>query len=179
MATTEAQVRSIPGLRLDSLNHFSLPVTNLDAAELFYTEVLGGQFIRRDGSDLWVRWGPVDVRLNRQKYGEPTIAQAHPHHAFTTGGSIVHQWQDHFASWSIPSVIVCRQHDRRPTMKGGDPCAVEVYFLDPDGNPLELDARDCPFSERVIWAPYDHFDVLYNGHHWWAEYKNRFKPHAL
>ncbi len=175
MAATEAQVRSIPGLRLDSLNYFSVPVTDLDMAEHFYTQVLGAQLVRRDENDVWVKWGPVDVRLNRQKFGEPTIAQAHPHHAFTTQGSKVYQWQEHFASWGVPSIIVCRQHDKRATIKNGDPVTIELYFLDPDGNPLELDAHDVPFSDKVVWAPYDHFDILYNGHHWWKEQKARSK----
>ena len=33
------------------------------------------------------------------------------------------------------------------------------------------------FSERVIWAPYDHWDVLYHGDRWWDEHQQRFVPH--
>jgi len=176
MAATQEQVRSIPGLKLDSLSYFSLPVYNLDIAELYYTQVLGAELVSRDDKALKVRWGPVDITLALQKYGEPTIVQAHPHHAFTTGGNQVYGWQEHFASWGVPSVIVCRQHDRRPTIKDGDPCTIELYFLDPDGNPLELDAHEVPYSDKIVWAPYDHWDVLYNGHHWWSEHKDLLKP---
>jgi catechol-2,3-dioxygenase len=172
MAATQEQVRSVPGLKLDSLSYFSLPVYNLDVAELYYTQVLGAELVSRDDQEIKVKWGPVDITLHLQKYGEPTIVQAHPHHAFTTTGAQVHQWKEHFASWGVPSVIVCRQHDRRATIQKGDPCAIELYFLDPDGNPLELDARDCPFSDEIVWAPYDHFDILYHGHRWWDDHKH-------
>jgi len=167
------------GVRLDSLRLFSLPVENLDRAELFYTQVLGAQLLGREEPEqvvrelavypkLHVRWGIIDVELVRQPWGEPTLDQAHPHHAFTTKGSQIDKWQDHLASWGIPSVIVCRQHGQKSI---GDSCSVELYFHDADGNPLELDANDYTFSERVIWAPYDHWDIEYHGGRWWEQHK--------
>ncbi len=172
------------GLRLDSLSHVALPVRDLDRSELYYTQVLGAKFVDRVDvkqtppitsyeSHLDVQWGPVDLKLFKQPFGEPTIEQAHPHYAFTTKGPMIDKWVDHFTSWGIPSVIVCRQHGK---VGMGDKCAVELYFLDPDGNPLELDARDYIFSERVVWAPYDHYPLLYHGGEWWEEHKSRFKP---
>jgi catechol 2,3-dioxygenase-like lactoylglutathione lyase family enzyme len=189
MAATQDQVLTTRGLRLDSLSHFTLPIRDLDRSEFFYTEVLGADFIHRSDPDrvakglahslqVHVRWETVDISLFQQKGGEPTIEQAHPHHAFTIPGSMIDGWQDHFASWGIPSLIVCRQHGRKAEIKPGDRCPVELYFLDPDGNPLELDASDYPFSDRVIWAPYDHWDVLYHGDRWWAQHKDRFVAHT-
>ena len=174
-------------LRLDSLSHVALPVRDLDRSELYYTQVLGAKFIERVDvkqtppittyeSHLDVRWGPIDLQLFKQPFGEPTIEQAHPHYAFTTRGAMIDKWVDHFTSWGIPSVVVCRQHGK---VGVGDKCSVELYFLDPDGNPLELDANDYIFSERVIWAPYDHWDVLYHGDRWWDEHKPRFTPHKV
>ena len=187
MAAIQEDVLTTHALRLDSLSHFTLPVHDLDRSEFFYTEILGATFVHRSDPDrvarglshapqVHVRWGPIDISLFHQRYGEPTIDQAHPHHAFTTKPQMVDTWVDHFASWGIPSVVVCRQHGRRAEIKMGDPCTIELYFLDPDGNPLELDATDYPFSERVVWAPYDHFDLLYHGGRWWKEHKHRFSP---
>jgi catechol 2,3-dioxygenase-like lactoylglutathione lyase family enzyme len=181
------QSPAIPKLRLDSFSHVALPVRDLDRAELYYAQVLGAKVLNRVDvqqtppvktyeSHLDVRWGPVDLQLFKQPFGEPTIEQAHPHYAFTTRGSLVDRWVDHFTSWGIPSVIVCRQHGK---VGMGDKCAIELYFLDPDGNPLELDADDYIFSERVVWAPYDHFSLLYHGGEWWEEHKHRFKPHKV
>lgn len=189
MAATQEQILTTRVLRLDSLSHFTLPVRDLDRSEFFYTEVLGATFVHRSDPErvargfahslqVHVRWGPADISLFRQPFGEPTIEAAHPHHAFTTKGSMIDRWVDHFASWGIPSVVVCRQHARRSEIKMGDGCVVELYFLDPDGNPLELDASEYPFSERVIWAPYDHWDVLYHGGRWWQQHKHRFVPHT-
>jgi catechol 2,3-dioxygenase-like lactoylglutathione lyase family enzyme len=189
MAATQQDVLTMRGLRLDSLSHLTLPVRDLDRSEFFYTEILGAKFIHRSDPDrvarglahnlqVHVRWGPVDISLFHQPYGEPTIDQAHPHHAFTTKGHMIDRWVDHFTSWGIPSVVVCRQHGRKAEIKNGDQCAVELYFLDPDTNPLELDARDYPFSGRVIWAPYDHWDVLYHGGRWWDGHKHHFAPHT-
>lgn len=189
MAVVQEQKTATGVLRLDSLSHFTLGVRNLDRAEFFYTTVVGAKFAHRSDPDrvkrglahglqVHVRWGDIDISLFDQGFGEPTIDQAHPHHAFTTKGSLIDKWVDHFASWDIPSVVVCRQHGRKDSIKIGDPCAVELYFLDPDGNPLELDARDYPFSERVIWAPYSHWDVLYDGDTWWEKRRARFAPHT-
>jgi len=186
MAATQDQRATATGLRLDSLRCFTLPVRNLDRSELFYTQVLGAKVVRRIENveinrDLGVypqldlRWGDLDLSLVSQPYGEPTIIQSHPHHAFTTKGALVDTWQEHLTSWGIPSVIVCRQHGQKGI---GDVCAIEQYFLDPDGNPLELDANDYVFSERVVWAPYDHFTLIYNGSTWWEKYKSHFKPQS-
>ena len=183
--TTDSTPSTNP-LRLDSLSHIALPVRNLDRSELFYTQVLGSEVIdridveqmppeRRYESHLDVRWGPIELRLYKQPFGEPTIEQAHPHHAFNTNGWMVDKWIDHFASWGVPSVIVCRQHGQ---VGMGDKCRIELYFLDPDGNPLEMDVDDYVFSERVVWAPYDHYKLVYKGSKWWAEHKDRFVAHA-
>jgi len=183
MAATEIRTAS-GALRLDSLSHLALPVRDLDRAELFYTQVLGAAFvdrieveerppIRSYRSRLDVRWGPVDLQLYRQPYGDPTIEQAHPHYAFTTRGRLIDSWIDHFSSWGIPSVLVCRQHGK---VGMGDICSVELYFLDPDSNPLELDSDDYIFSERVVWAPYDHFPLAYHSGNWWEAHKHRFTP---
>lgn len=186
MAIAQNETLTAGGLRLDSLSHIALPVRNLDRAELFYTQVLGAKFvsrldveqmppIRNYESRLDVRWGPVDLLLYKQPFGEPTIEQAHPHYAFNTKGWMVDKWVDHFASWGVPSVIVCRQHGK---VGMGDKCSIELYFLDPDGNPLEMDSNDYTFSERVVWAPYDHYPLVYEGSIWWNEHKNRFVAHA-
>ncbi|MEA2639670.1 MAG: hypothetical protein QOF51_1064 [Chloroflexota bacterium] len=187
MAVTQDRVEAGTALRLDSVRRFSLPVSNLDRAELFYTHVIGAKFLRRTEPaqvsreeaaypELHVNWaGIFDVQLVKQGWGEPTLRQAHPHHAFSTKGSQIDRWQDHLKSWGVPSVIVCRQHGKKGL---GDVCSVELYFHDPDGNPLELDANDYIFSERTIWAPYDHADIEYHGSHWWDEHKGLFTPHS-
>src|SRR5207237_2988966 len=100
MAIAENEALTGRGLRLDSLSHIALPVRNLDRSELFYTQVLGAKFvdrvdvqqippIRSYESHLDVQWGPVDLLLYKQPLGEPTIEQAHPHHALNTERSMV------------------------------------------------------------------------------------------
>ena len=186
MAIAQNESLTACGLRLDSVSHIALPVRNLDRSELFYTQVLGAKFISRADveqmppirnyeSRLDVRWGPVDLLLYKQPFGEPTIEQAHPHYAFNTKGRMVDPWVDHFDTWGIPSVIVCRQHGK---VGMGDKCSIELYFLDPDGNPLEMDSNDYIFSDRVVWAPYDHYPLVYEGSIWWNKHKGRFTPHA-
>ena len=141
MAISQSDALTASGLRLDSLSHIALPVRNLDRAELFYIQVLGAKFVdrvdvpnmppeRNYASRLDVRWGVVDLQLYKQPYGEPTIDQAHPHHAFTTRGRMIDQWVDHFASWGIPSVVVCRQHG-----KVGDPWILGLFRRDVVGRP--------------------------------------------
>jgi len=182
MALQQTDSLATARLRLDSLSHIALPVRDLDRSEFFYTRVLGATFIRRVeipasippqryDSRLEVRWGPIDLQLFRQPFGERSIQADHPHHAFTTRGSQIDRWQDLFTSWGIPSDIVCRQHGQKGM---GDVCSVELYFMDPDGNSLELDADDYVFSERVVWAPFDQWDLVYNPSQWWESHKHTF-----
>ena len=106
--------------------------------------------VRKYESHLDVRWGPIDLHLYKQPFGEPTIEQAHPHHAFNTKGWMVDKWVDHFAGWGIPSVVVCRQHGQ---VGMGDKCRIELYFLDPSGNMLEL--RDPTWKSGMPTPTYE------------------------
>src|SRR5581483_2747467 len=107
MTAIQEQSAGAVSLRLDSMSYFTLPVRNLDRAEAFYTKVLGAKVVGRfepEKADpqkgifprLDLRWGTLDLSLVRQGFGEGTIIQAHPHHAFTVKGSQVEPWQDHF-----------------------------------------------------------------------------------
>lgn len=121
-------------IELQELDHFGIEVTDLERARRFYCEVLGMRFIQNLGTDgLLLRCGGhnVALHLNPALPPAPPDRIANPlgkaHHAFKVSPEDFAAAQANFAARKIPV---------HPPVDWGDHDC--LYFLDPDGNLLEL-----------------------------------------
>jgi catechol 2,3-dioxygenase-like lactoylglutathione lyase family enzyme len=126
----------VPALKLERLDHFGIEVTDLARAERFYTQVLGLSVATRFGDQVLLdcdgqNLALFEVRRAPLASAERVARIEHPlgkgHHAFRVAAA-------HFAhareSLSTAGVEVADKIDW-----GDHDC---LYFLDPDGNLLEL-----------------------------------------
>jgi len=120
-------------MRMRRLDHFGVDVADLARAERFYTEVLGMTVELRLPDQLLLRYGdgncalflaparpPLDPETIRNPLGKS-------HHAFEVGFEDLQAAPALFATRGIPF--------HSPIDWGDHEC---LYFLDPDGNLLEL-----------------------------------------
>jgi catechol 2,3-dioxygenase-like lactoylglutathione lyase family enzyme len=123
-----------PGpLRLQRLDHFGVDVADLDRAERFYTEVLGMTPQMRLPDQVLLRYGDgacaLFLKPDRQPGGRELIE--HPlgqsHHAFRVAAAELARARSLFEERRVPH--------HAPIDWGDHDC---LYFLDPDGNLLEL-----------------------------------------
>jgi catechol 2,3-dioxygenase-like lactoylglutathione lyase family enzyme len=123
-------------MKLERLDHFGLDVTDLARAERFYTHVLGLSVIARFGDQVLMQCGDQNLaifRVNRPPIdaAERATRIAHPlgrgHHAFRVSREDFLHARDQLAAAGMESA--------RPIDWGDHDC---VYFLDPDGNLLEI-----------------------------------------
>lgn len=145
-------------LRISALNHTTFPVRDRIKAARFYVAVLGGEVHHASAGDrvskglarslqVGVRLCPgVELDLFEQDYGQPEWDQSHPHLALEIPAQDMDQWVRHLEKWHVPFV--------GPMTRQGSGSA-QIYFNDPDGNHLELYARNYPGSEKLPSGPYD------------------------
>lgn len=120
-------------MRLRRLDHFGVDVSDLERAEQFYTGILGMTVQMRLPDQVLLRHGdgncalflkrdrpPPDLDVIRQPLGKS-------HHAFEVSADDLDAAQVLFAERRVPF--------HAPIDWGDHQC---VYFLDPDGNLLEL-----------------------------------------
>ena len=123
---------------MDGLSHIGLKSTDLARTERFYTEVLGGEVVRRREEPdrrVWLivrgvrleiaeiaPWPPLD---DRQRLAIPAIS-------FLAAPNETDRIAERFRAAGIPH--------RGPLLKATG-SAVGLYFGDPDGNPLSI---SCP-----------------------------------
>jgi len=120
-------------IRVKRLDHFGVDVSDLDRAERFYVEVLGMSVEMRLPDQRLLRYGDGNCALflkpDRVPGGLALIE--HPlgesHHAFEVSWEDLQRARRLFAERGIPY--------HAPIDWGDHEC---VYFLDPDGNLLEL-----------------------------------------
>ena len=123
-------------MKLERLDHFGIEVSDLARAERFYTEILGLSVVTHLGDQVLLDCGGQNLAL----FGvaRPPIPPAerqarisHPlgrgHHAFRVGRADFAAAKARFAEAGVESA--------RPIDWGDHDC---MYFLDPDGNLLEL-----------------------------------------
>ena len=67
-------------------------------------------------------------------YGQLTIDETHPHHAFEIAADDVMWWIDRLQYWQVP-------FEARARRRSG---SVALYFRDPDGHHLEVMCPTCP-----------------------------------
>ena len=121
-------------MRLLELDHFSLDVSDLDQAERFYTEVLGLEVAQRFGRhQVLLRCGGQMLALfeRRDLPPRPTNHIDNPlgkgHHAFKVSLADFQLAREVFKTRGAPTY--------GPIDWGDHDC---LYFLDPDGNLLEI-----------------------------------------
>lgn len=157
---------------LDGVDRFTLPVRDLARAELFYTQVLGGDVAQRDTTEPGLRDHPalrvrlcegVDVVLVQQQYGWLPVDASNPHWGFGISGADVDTWIQHLNEWQVPSALVIRERDWEAL---GVPTRAELHFVDPDGNQIELVTRDYPMNDRAWRGQYDPWVLSYNYQDW-------------
>jgi catechol 2,3-dioxygenase-like lactoylglutathione lyase family enzyme len=157
---------------LEGVDRFTLPVRDLAKAELFYTQVLGGDVVQRGAAEMGRLDHPalrvhmcdgVDVVLVRQYYGWLPVDSTNPHWGFAIPGADLDTWVDHLREWQIPSAVVFRDDDQEAI---GVPTRAELHFLDPDGNQIELVAWDYPMNDRAWRGQYDSWTLPYNYRDW-------------
>ena len=120
-------------LELTRLDHFGVDVADLDRAQRFYTDILGMKVQMRLADQVLLRYGdggcalflrpdrpPVDPEYVKNPLGKS-------HHAFEVSWDDYQGAQRFFAERDIPH--------HAPIDWGDHEC---LYFLDPDGNLLEL-----------------------------------------
>ena len=120
-------------MRVRRLDHFGVDVADLARAERFYTEVLGMRVEMRLPDQVLLRYGDGGCALflkpDRAPGGVDQIENplGKSHHAFEVGHEDLAAAQKLFAERGVPC--------HAPIDWGDHDC---LYFLDPDGNLLEL-----------------------------------------
>lgn len=121
-------------MKLLNLDHFGLDVADLDRAERFYTEVLGLTVVQRFGRhQVLLQCGSVNLALFERPDLPPRVTErienplGKGHHAFKINRRDWQTAHERFAAHGVPTY--------GPIDWGDHDC---LYFLDPDGNLLEI-----------------------------------------
>jgi catechol 2,3-dioxygenase-like lactoylglutathione lyase family enzyme len=175
-ATQEPRSAEELGLKIDGVNHLTLPVRDHDKARKFYIEVLGAE-VRREPSWDSVRAGRsnstalavricegAELDLFYQPFGMAQPDQQYPRHAFyVQAPEELDAFRARLEAVGTPTALITRQE---PTPPAGQPCRAELHFNDPDGNHLQIDCRGYPFSDKVGTATVDPWDLQYAWRDW-------------
>ena len=120
-------------LKTNGVLHFSLPVTDLDRSRKFYEELLGMKVVEQSARMVFLRTG--DNYFILAKGMEPIkydSAKTTPvHHAFKVSPE---DFQPSIDFLRQSGVEVFNIEDRNEGVFWGP----QAYFLDPDGNKLEI-----------------------------------------
>ena len=140
--------------RLVRIQGRDLYVTDLDAAETFYTDILGLERIAKaDGRHVFFRCGDgVLLLFNAEATKElpspdaklpvpPHGSVGQGHLCFTASGDEIDRWKDRLSRKGI--AIEADFH--WPAKSGQERGGRSIYFRDPSGNSLE-------FAEPKIWG---------------------------
>lgn len=157
-AVVEDYVNPDVEMRVTALNHTTLPVRDRLRAARFYVAVLGAEVHHASADDrvkqglarslqVGVRLCPnLELDLFEQDFGQPKWDQSHPHLALDIPAESVARWAAHLEKWKVPFVGPMTRHGTG---------SAQFYFSDPDGNHLELYARNYPGHEKLAAGPYD------------------------
>jgi catechol 2,3-dioxygenase-like lactoylglutathione lyase family enzyme len=162
----DAQPRSAAerDLRLLHLDHFNVPVRDLNVARRFYCDVLGGAVIaepnwrphevgRYRGAHLDIQLFNDEGHINAywQPWGQPAADQLFPHRAFRVSNAAkLDEMIGRLEGARVPYILATRQEAPE-----GVPLPVSLYFRDPDGNQLELRCAAYPFGREIRVSAFD------------------------
>lgn len=128
------------------LAHVTVPVRDLEIAERFYVEVLGGKLVARIDADalrkrhpghpvnphsihLGILFGSAEIDLFVQEDGQADPRLAHPHIALAVHPEALDRLRERLRRYNVTA----QGPNRR-----GPPGHASVYFNDPFGNHLEF-----------------------------------------
>lgn len=173
-------------LRLLHLDHFNVPVRDLEVARKFYCDVLGGAVLmepawratpsggRNRGAHLDIQLFDGEGHLNAywQPWGQPLPHQLFPHRAFrVASAATLDAVIARIERAGIPYVLATR-HQATP----GTSVPVALYLRDPDGNALELRCGAYPFRPEIRVGSFDPTLLAYPWREWRARVEDGGTP---
>lgn len=183
----DAQPRSAAerDLRLLHLDHFNVPVRDLNVARRFYCDVLGGVVImepvfrptegaRNRGAHLDVQLFDGEGHINAywQPWGQPAPDQLFPHRAFRVAGAAkLDELIGRMERAGVPYILATRQEAAE-----GMPVPASLYVRDPDGNQLELRCEAYPFRRGIQVGAFEPSRQYYSWSEWRASVADGGSP---
>ena len=120
-------------LKTHGVLHFSLPVTDLDRSRKFYEELLGMKVVEQSARMVFLQTGDDYIILAKGseplRYDSPQSTPVH--HAFKVNRE---DFEPSIDELRKNGVEVFNIEDRNQGVFWGP----QAYFLDPDGNKLEI-----------------------------------------
>jgi len=164
MAGTQPRSAAERDLRLLHLDHFNVPVRDLEVSRRFYCEVLGGVVLmepvfrpsdggRNRGAHLDVQLFDGEGHINAywQPWGQPAPDQVFPHRAFRVRDAAkLDELMSRLDRFGVPYVLTTRE-----AAAPGAPVPASVYLRDPDGNQFELHCETYPFRAGMNVGSFD------------------------
>jgi len=141
----------MPGLKLNAVVHWSIPVNNLEAAENFYGEILGLEHVGRlaTSRQSCFQLGTHNIILCERK--EPlqrTIEQdGRLHHAFDVSPEMF------VTACKLFRRVGIKIHEPIDYRPGGFFTGRQLFVLDPSGNRIEL--RDATWKAGMPTPTYE------------------------
>jgi catechol 2,3-dioxygenase-like lactoylglutathione lyase family enzyme len=125
--------------------HFTIPITDLARSEDFYTRILGLELVRSlpDYGMVFLKAGDDYLVLGTSgRDGRPFADEETVHHAFLVDPG---SYDSSVAFLKENGVEMVREENRPEGIFPGR----SAYFLDPDGNMLELSALSRPVHHSL------------------------------
>ncbi len=151
--------------RIRAMHHLALPVTDVERAERFYTQVLGATVTRRRTDPELAKCAPhLATHISIQLGGAPRIdlfpqapmpearENSHPHYAF-----------DVPVEEFLECARLLTEHGvgHSGPVRQGPPGTASIYFDDPDGNHLEIVCHGYPDDAPIQVGPPDREKMRY------------------
>jgi catechol 2,3-dioxygenase-like lactoylglutathione lyase family enzyme len=170
------------------LDHFNVPVRDLNVARKFYCDVLGGAVIaepewRRPEDGRRRRGAHLDVQLFNdrghinafwQPWGQPAPDQMFPHRAFRVADAAkLDEMIARLHQAGVPTVLVTSMEATEGAL-----IPVSLYFRDPDMNQLELRCAAYPFRVGIAVGSFDPTVQYYPWREWRAAVEDGGAPDA-
>jgi catechol 2,3-dioxygenase-like lactoylglutathione lyase family enzyme len=120
-------------LKTKGLVHFTIPVSDLDRSQKFYTEIMGFKTVRRNPHMVFMRSGKdLFVLTHSEKPIDPNPGdQTDIHTAFMVDGTEYKEALDFLKSKGVK--VLHDEERRKGTFHG-----YSAYFHDPDRNVIEI-----------------------------------------